>query len=144
MKRHQLEKGQSLVEMSVGFVIIILILAGLLDLGRAYFVHIALEDGVAEAALYLSINPDCRTPLDGAECADPNNAQYRARTAGGGNVNWDAATITIDRPSVYGVGDPVSVAITYPFELVMPFMPRITGLNPIFLSTKASQIIISE
>lgn len=140
----QFERGQSLVEVSIGFVILVIILSGLLDLGRAYFIHIALEDGVGEAALYLSINPGCRTAADGPECADPNNATYRAENAGGAQVDWHSATIDIDRPDPYGVGDPVSVSITYPFHLVSPFMPRFAGINPIYLGVSASQVIIGE
>ncbi|MBK8027063.1 MAG: pilus assembly protein [Chloroflexi bacterium] len=142
--KRNLERGQSIVEVSIGFVVILLILSGLLDLGRAYFLHIALEDAVGEAALYLSINPSCRTALDGPDCADPNNAEYRAMNAGGGNLNWVDATVTIERPAVFGVGDPVEVTISAPFRLIMPFMPQIAGLNPITLTSHATQVIISE
>ncbi|MCC6614096.1 MAG: pilus assembly protein [Anaerolineae bacterium] len=139
-----LERGQSLVEVSIGFVILVIIVSGLLDLGRAYFIHIALEDGAGEAALYLSINPGCRTAADGDDCADPNNAEYRALNAGGAQVDWPAATINIERPDPYGVGDPVSVSITYPFHLISPFVPRFAGINPIYLGVNASQVIIGE
>jgi len=141
---HKLERGQSLVEMSVGFVLLLIILSGLLDLGRAYFVYIALEDGAGEAALYLSIDPNCRSATDGPQCADPNNAEYRARTSGGHNIDWSSAVITIDRPPVYGVGDPVKVTIEYTMPLLSPFMPRFAGINPVNLRTEAAQVIIRE
>jgi hypothetical protein len=130
--------------MSVGFVLLLIILSGLLDIGRAYFIYIAMEDGAGEAALYLSIDPACKTAADGAQCADPNNAEYRARQAGGDNLNWSAATITMTRPELYGVGDPVSVTIEYSVQLITPFMPRISGLNPIHLKAHATQTIIRE
>src|SRR5882757_3411261 len=94
LSEHQIEKlqrGQSLVEMSIGFVVLLIILSGLLDIGRAYFIYIAMEDAAGEAALYLSIDPECKTTADTnllhdppINCADPNNADYRARNAGGG------------------------------------------------------------
>jgi hypothetical protein len=143
-RSQRLEKGQSLVEMTVGFVILILILSGLLDLGRAYFIFVALEDGAGEGAIYLSIKPDCRTAADGADCADPNNADYRARNSGGGLVDWQTATIVAHRPNLYGVGDPVSVTISYQFALLTPIMPQIAGVNPLTLSVTADQTIISE
>jgi len=49
----QAERGQSLVEMSIGFIILTLIVMGILDLGRVYFLNLALEDAAGEAALYL-------------------------------------------------------------------------------------------
>ena len=53
----RLESGQSLVEVAFGMVILLVLLAGVLDLGRMYFTFVALEDSVGEAALYLAINP---------------------------------------------------------------------------------------
>lgn len=144
LHRNRLQRGQSLVEMAIGFVLLLIVVCGLLDIGRAYFVYIALEDGAGEAALYLSIDPDCRTPADGVQCADPNNAEYRARNAGGENVDWSSAEITIERPPVYGVGDPVQVSIRYSHRLITPFIPQFAGLNPIFMTVQASQIIIRE
>jgi Flp pilus assembly protein TadG len=148
-RRSRYERGQSLVEMTVGFVIILIVLMGLLDLGRVYFIYVALEDGAGEAALYLSIEPGCShstddpNPLITGECNDPNNAEYRARTSGGANVDWSNATITIDSP-VISVGEPVSVRIEYPFKLVTPLISEIALVNPITLTVEASQIIVYE
>jgi hypothetical protein len=130
--------------MTVGFVVILLILSGLLDLGRAYFVFVAVEDSVGEAALYLSINPGCRYASDGPECADPNNAEYRARYAVGNFLDWSQITLTLERPTVYGVGDPVAAQIQYSYRLIMPFIPQLAGFNPLTLTARATQIIISE
>jgi Flp pilus assembly protein TadG len=76
IKARKSERGQSLVEMALTLPILLLILSGLIDLGRVYFTYVALEDVVGEAALYLSINPDC-IKADPAlpKCADPNNAE---------------------------------------------------------------------
>jgi len=147
--RTHYEQGQSLVEMSLGFVIILFILMGILDLGRVYFIYVALEDGAGEAALYLSIDPGCAHSTDDpdpsvvGECNNPNNAEYRARTSGGDHVDWSNATITIENP-VIGVGDPVSVTISYPFKLVTPAISEIALVNPMMLTVAASQIIVSE
>ncbi len=146
----RIESGQSLVEFALGLVILVLILSGLLDLGRLYFIYVALEDGAGEAALYLAINPACPTAAAGSRCADPNNAEYRARNGGGGEVDWSLAIIKIDIPtdalgnSVYAVGEPVSVTIEYTFPLLTPIIPKIAGVNPLTLSTHASQVIIGE
>ncbi len=141
------EQGQSLVEITVGFTVLLILVSGLLDLGRAYYTYVALEDGAGEAALYLSINPGCWEPADGAECADPNNALYRARNAGGGFVEWSAALISVDPPAAEDrdeIGDTVTVTIEYDYELLTPIIPRIAGVNPIKLRGQASQIIVVE
>lgn len=147
MKRINLqraEKGQSLVEFSLGLVAMLVILSGLLDLGRLYFTFVALEDAAGEAALYLSINPHCLHASDGVECANPNNADYRARNSGGQEVDWSRANITFEVPAPYGVGETVKVKVEYSYPLLTPVIPRIAGVNPITISASASQIIITE
>lgn len=156
-RRNKLQRGQSFVELSLCLVILILMLSGLLDLGRVYFIFVALEDGAGEAALFLSVNPECPcAPGDTecytrshvtsvpASCADPNNADYRARHAGGEVVDWQEAAITIKTTQPFGVGDPVDVSIEYSFPLLTPIIPKIVGVNPMTLKAEASQIILTE
>lgn len=138
------ERGQSLVEMALTMSLLILILAGIVDIGRAYYVYVALEDSAGEAATYLSINPKCRTEDDGVECANPNNAEYRARNAGGGEIRWDDVNLQIERPNVYGVGEPIVVTAQYRFFLITPIIGQIAGSNGITLTVESSQIIITE
>jgi hypothetical protein len=114
MKNKNIEKGQSLVEMTFGMIVLLMIVAGVLDIGRAYFTSVALEDAAGEAALYMSAYPDCpydavvggvpspsATTADGDAddtiCEAPANAVWRAINAGGstGMVDFSAATFTI-------------------------------------------------
>jgi len=136
------ERGQSLVEMTLGFVILLLVASGLLDLGRLYFVYVALEDGAGEAATYLAINPACAYATDGANCADPSNAEFRASTAGGHLVDWSDATVTITRPDPYAQGDEIGVQIAYPFKLLTPVIPDIAGANTITLTADAKSVVL--
>ena len=53
------QEGQSLVEVAISFSLLVLLLGGLVDLGRAFFIFIALEDAAGEAALFAPIEPDC-------------------------------------------------------------------------------------
>ena len=147
------ERGQSLVEMALGFTVLIVLVSGLLDLGRAYFTFVALEDGAGEAALYLAINPTCRTDADGTgECANPNNADYRARHSGGALVDWTDTTrarIFIDPVGgatyPYELGDTIEVRIEYDFELLMPFIIEIAGgSSTLTLTAHATQNIIGS
>ena len=148
MNRQLREKGQSLVEFSLGLVVLLLVICGLLDLGRVYFTFVALEDGAGEAALYLSLHPNCQTEAsDGpgpGPCDNPNNAEFRAKNSGGYEVDWNNATITFDVPTTYGVGEPVKVTVDYNYKLLTPIIPRIAGMNPIKITASASQIIITE
>lgn len=162
------ERGQSLVELTLGMAVLVLLISGLVDLGRAYFIFVALEDGAGEAALYLSINPDC-WDTSGTGCADPNNALYRATHAGGSYVDWDnpstviqvcppppGAVPDISDTEYWGwcsaagtldglaVGDTVTVSVKYYFDLLTPLIPNIAGVNPLPLRAEASQWVVTE
>lgn len=55
---NQSEQAQSLVELAVSFMLIMFILAGAVDFGRAYFALIALRDASQEGVIYASIHPE--------------------------------------------------------------------------------------
>ncbi len=163
----ELENGQSLVEMAFGLVVMLIILAGVLDLGRLYFTFVALEDAAGEAALFLSINPGCQSgasnPGPDINCANPNNANWRAKNAGGGIVNLNTTVVSVDSkcyqsdgvtqrttcyPAAYGhadgveTGDVIEVKLTYHYTLMTPVIPEIAGANTIDLVSQATAVII--
>ena len=51
------EKGQSLIELAVVLVFILLLLVGIVDLGRVLFYYQSMRDAVQEAAAYASAFP---------------------------------------------------------------------------------------
>ena len=61
MKR---ERGQSLSELALFMTILFILLAGVVDVGRAFFTYITLRDSAQEGTLYVSYNP---TDCSGAE-----------------------------------------------------------------------------
>jgi len=163
------EFGQALVETAITLPILILILSGLLDLGRIYYTFIALEEAVAEAALYLAIEPDCPSAIDpdadpGNPCEDPNNALYRALTAGNQefvaadtrwNIPYDAAAVAAGFTDPFeecggykGIGCVVLVQLRYEYEFITPGIQNIadsvSGGEGLTLQVQATQIIIFE
>ncbi|MEO1286989.1 MAG: TadE/TadG family type IV pilus assembly protein [Chloroflexota bacterium] len=159
--RNQKEKGQSLVEFALSLPVLMLLLSGLLDFGRAYYTFIALEEAAAEAALYYAIEPAC--PVDANpgvldDCDDPNNALYRAKNSGSGefdpaDTEWNIETANVGAvgwadstpDDCTSIGCSVLVQVTYPFELLTPGMRFFIGdEETITLRTQASQIIVYD
>lgn len=143
---HRLEQGQSLIELAFGFMFILLTLLGMIDLGRLYFLYIALEDSASEAALYLAINGDCldHTSIagDGTSCASPNNALYRAQQAANQDFDWQKMEMQIT-PGV-GVGSNITVTLSYPVTLMTPIISNIVGDETLVLTAQATQPVIGE
>jgi Flp pilus assembly protein TadG len=116
----RVQRSQSMVEFAMSSVLLLILVSGLLDLGRMYFVYTAVADAAGEGALYLSVNPGCYSPLV-AGCLDPNNVQYRMQAAGGKLVELHNAAVRIEfitaNPCVYytqsssGTGMPVALTL---------------------------------
>lgn len=125
-RAEQAESGQSLVEMTVGFVILIVMVSGLIDLGRAYFTFVALEDAAGEGALYMSLSPSCPDATGDPDCVDPKNAYHRMTTAGGANansiVNWQSGVDLefVCTPAGGSPGAPVIADLTNPSSTYDP------------------------
>jgi len=137
--------------MTVGLVILLMILMGILDLGRLYFVYQALQDAAGEGALYLAIHPEnsCYYTTYSGNCADPNNAQYRAAYAGDVNFARDIlalstgpdgfdASISSTTPRI------ATVTIHYNFQPVTPLIGAIAHYVPIRLGATASALVIES
>lgn len=129
------EKGQSLVEMSVSLTVILLLLAGMFDLGFAFFDYIALRDAVQEGAMYGSINP-------------MDTAGIEARIRHSSSAPLDLATATaLDAPVVTVTGNAcaggaITVRLTYHYRIVMPFLGSILGSQTIPLTAVVTHTIL--
>ena len=63
-KQKKRERGQSLVELAMSLTFMVLLVSGVVDLGRAFFTYIALRDAAQEGAAYASIARTYRwTPM---------------------------------------------------------------------------------
>ena len=144
---HELERGQSLVEMAFGLIVLVYILAGIIDIGRAYFIYIALEDAAGETALYLSTNPECQNAaspgsVSPTQCLDPKNGEWRMKNANSVGLNWDEVIHKFEVPTT-NVGGRVIVKLSYPYDLITPIVSQIAG-DRINLSVQASQLILTK
>lgn len=145
--------GQSLVEIAISFPLLLIIVSGLIDIGRIYYVYLALEDAAAEGALYLAVDPDCRnerddTDDDGAgpdvnECLDPNNALYRTRNATQRvDLTRNDIAIEAQRPDIFGIGDVTQVTIRYPYRFITPGIQAIA--EQVILEATATNVIVGN
>ena len=121
----QPQKGQSLVEFAVGVTVLLIILAGVVDVGRLVTTYITYRDAAEEGATYGSLFP--------TYC---NQIQDRALSILGypsgiqANVKIDN-TACLSATSVQAcLGHTISVEVKDPnFDITMPFLGAILGTN---------------
>ncbi|HSB88543.1 MAG TPA: TadE family protein [Anaerolineales bacterium] len=127
------QRGQSLTEMAIFITILMLLLAGVIDLGRAYYTFLSLKDAAAEGAAYGSIAPGDLAGIDG---------RVRGESPGG-LIDWSGASVntTFIGAACRGGGVRVEVTITYTF--LTPFITTITGSQSIPLKADVVNTILS-
>jgi len=113
------EKGQSLVELAFAIVLLLVLLAGIIDLGRLLFFYISLRDAAQEGAVFGQINP--------RSCSQISNRINEVM----GNSLTTPPDIVIDGISCYAAADydnrscsgkEIKIVLSAPFKFTMPLM----------------------
>jgi Flp pilus assembly protein TadG len=113
--KHREERGANLVEMALILPLLLLLLAGVVDIGRAYHTYITIINAAREGARY-GVNRPWDT--SGIQTMVRNEAQNS-------NVNLSGATITVSNG---GTGNPIRVTVQLQFPTLMG---GILGINTI-------------
>ena len=114
-----------MVEFALTLVIILVLLAGTVDLGRAIFTYLSLRDAAQEGASFASYNPGDTAGIHDRACASSNLVQDLCNIPG-------ALDITRNLSGVGCNGDSVTVQVLYSnFQLVTPFLGSIIGSQTI-------------
>jgi Flp pilus assembly protein TadG len=137
MNKIKNERGQSLVEMAISLVLLLLLISGIVEFGMAFFQFIQLRDAAQEGALYGSINP-----------TDVANITTRAKGASSSPINLNTdpnLTLVILYSDVNKKceGSAITVQLTYQHKIFMPFVPKILGTTTIPLNASVTDTIIS-
>lgn len=143
------EKGQSFVEMAFGMVVLILLLGGLFDIGRAFLILVAVENATGEGALYGATHPECLM-LDRADDLCPDNStesvKGRVREEGTPIINLGISDITlfvddIENGQNVGAGSVLRVDVRYQYSPVTPFGFLLWGSTAEVTATARQQIL---
>ncbi|HNT53225.1 MAG TPA: TadE/TadG family type IV pilus assembly protein [Anaerolineaceae bacterium] len=158
------ERGQSLVELAISLMILLIILAGVVDLGNMMFQYMAMRDAAQEAAAYGSIFPrDCEDIEDRAMASLFNAEAYDPVTNPDGILVTIIITNTTADPDIqkYCVDaaayeDPVNkteqdacapngitVTIEQPnFPITMPLLGTFLGRQSVHLEAAMTDTIL--
>ena len=134
------EKGQSLVELGVVLVVVLIVLAGVVDLGGIMFQVLAMRDAAQEGAAYTSIYPTaCNQTIarvrESLHNPDPNYVEVIVTVNGKSCESATAADACASKE--------VNVTVHQPnYALSMPLIGSIIGRQTIDLTSNVSSTII--
>lgn len=127
-------KGQSLTEMALAMVVLLLLVGGIVDLGRAFFTYMALRDAVQEGALYGSINPTLTTEIQNHVV---NSSEMIQNLITNGDV-------TVETIGPACTGNAIRVSVLYPdFQIAMPLIGTAIGKQTVGISASVTDTILS-
>jgi Flp pilus assembly protein TadG len=141
------ECGQSLIEFAVGTTILILLLAGVVDLGRAFFTYIALRDAAQEGAVYGSICPKDANKIEERALSSSN---LPINLATDPNVVVECKFITASgatdcNSNVPAPGNGILVRVRYTnFPLTMPLLSSFIGTQTITIQAEVQDTILRD
>jgi len=130
MARGRQERGQSAVELAVTLPLLMLILLGCLDLGRAFAVRLTLANGVREGARYACMFPE----------EDPDVlAAYAERDILAQGLDPNSLAVVVDAPQGVAGGNPVQVTAVYTLPM---FTGYLFGGKPLVIKAQAEMMIL--
>jgi len=131
------DEGQSLVEFAATLVVLLILLAGTVDTGRAFFTYMALRDSVQEGALYGSYNPTSTSLITNRVERASNLVQALASDP---DVTLN---IEVELTGQACVGHGITVRATYEnFRITMPFLGAILGSQEVPISASITDTIL--
>jgi len=157
-RNNQSEQAQSLVELAVSFMLIMFILAGAVDFGRAYFALIALRDAAQEGVIYASVNSQADDVVEierRVQEHSENPINFAAFTGADIDVSWEINGV------MYTEGSPpanpcagffnngssidsnsITVTVKYDFPFTMPLISNLFPSGTLQLSADDEHTIL--
>jgi Flp pilus assembly protein TadG len=141
MRHEQLdnkEGGQSLTELAITMSLLLILLVGIVDLGRAFFTYMSLRDAAQEGALYGSTTP---TSTSDIEARVWNSSTLLQNLADDSNADTNVVITVIGSPCT---GNGIQVRVSYEnFPITMPLLGALIGRQTVPISSTIVDTILS-
>jgi Flp pilus assembly protein TadG len=150
--KHNSQKGQSLTEMAVSMVILLILIAGIFDVGRAIFTYMSMRDAAQEGASYAAIiflqeeddhrdaatfrSDGCQAVVDRTmeNVEDPNTTVHILING------YDCTSASLTRDAC--AGHEARVTVELPLPITTPFIGAFIGSQAINLRATATDTIL--
>lgn len=164
LKSNKNETGQSMVELAVSIIVLLILLAGVVDLGRVAYYYIAMRDTAQEAASYASIFPYrsdeilLRAVAGMNDLLTPTEIIYRINHSvdedGNDIFDYECKWQITDPTTLpgcgveqsvndYTVGSVVEITVTNSaFPITMPLLGTFIGSQSINLSSTIQDVVV--
>jgi Flp pilus assembly protein TadG len=135
-----------MAELAIGMVILLILLSGVVDLGRAFSAYMALRDAAQEGAVYGSMCPaDTTKIVDRVRSASkqPIDLKDTAHVQVDCEYVENGVALACDPNNVPKAGNQIKIQVRYDdFRITMPFLGSFLGTQTINLRAGISDTIL--
>ncbi|HET6274954.1 MAG TPA: TadE/TadG family type IV pilus assembly protein [Candidatus Cybelea sp.] len=148
MKRRSAQRGASLPETAIVMAVLLALLFGIIDFGRAVYTYAFVAQMAREGARWAIVRGNQCTVLDHCNASQSDVQTYVQSLSEGPTNSSQISSTTKWQSCPSGTsannapGCTVVVTVTYPFKFLLPFMPK-GSLSQINM-TSSSQMVISQ
>jgi hypothetical protein len=137
------QRGQSLVELAISLIILLFLLAGVIDLGRAFFTFMSMRDAAQEGAAYGALFP---TISEESSTVNTAAIEQRVRSASNSPVDMSSGNIGVTISVTGGppcAGSGMRVEVVYEnYPMIMPLFPVFMGRSTIPIRASVTDEIV--
>jgi Flp pilus assembly protein TadG len=123
------ERGVALVEMALVLPLLIMLLMGSFDFGRAVYIRTALANAARDGARFAIVDPRNTT------CIKTVAARYSSL------ANLTASDVTVTPPGTIDLGQPITVAVQSVYRPITPLIASMIGASSMTLRANATMQI---
>lgn len=140
------QRGQSFVEMALILPILLILLGGVVDLGRGFIILVAVENAAGEGALYGAVHPECLTNDHAATiCQGPESVSGRVREEGSPIINLtednSVITVSIDGDAPIIAGSTLLITVVHTYSPLTPLGQLLWGDTASVEATARQEIL---
>lgn len=139
------EHGQAFTELAISMVFLLILMAGVIDMGRAIFTYISIRDAVQEGAAYGAIAPTDCEGIKNRILSHTKGAIKLRESDILMSIKIDGTACTSVVPANIDTGDPVYVGITFQnFRIATPFIGTIIGSQVVDFKAEVTDTVLVE
>jgi Flp pilus assembly protein TadG len=132
-------KGQSLVELGISLLLLMLLLLGAVELSLALFQYVTIRDAAQEGAIYGSVNPADSSGITTRALAAASDVLPQLTTSNV-SVNLNAGVACEGLTS--GTPNSLTVTVTFDHPITFPMIGPVLGTNTIALAAEVTNTIL--
>lgn len=151
--RARSEEGSSIFEFALTFIVVMGLIFGIMQLCLAFYTYQVVNEYAREGARYAIVHgSNCFLANGTTSCHNDSNAQLQTVVQNYGYPGITASNVSVTATNTFapgqtacltascqGTGDQITVTVTYPYTLSVPFIP-----SKIWTMSSSSTMIISQ